>query len=376
MLREDFESIEAQHLSPLASQSARSRGRLHAEPPSPTRTDFQRDRDRVVHSKAFRRLKHKTQVFVAIESDHYRSRLTHTLEVAQISRHIARALRLNEDLSECIALAHDLGHTPFGHAGERELNRLMADSGGFEHNLQSLRVVDVLESKYPNFPGLNLTEEVRVGLLKHETPYDVCGQQSPYVFLEPQVVNSADEIAYNNHDLDDGLQAGLLSEADLDAHVTLWREAKAAVKAQYSQLTDRELRHLVNSHLIGALIQDVVKTTTQNLKTAGIESLADLQKEPRSFVEFGLENREKNQELRAYLFDHFYMHYTVYRINKKGQFVIRGLFNAFNEDPMVLPLEYQGRILAGTAQKQRVIADYIAGMTDGYAQREYHSIYS
>jgi len=368
-------------LSPLAVKAGQSRGRQYHEPPSENRTYFQRDRDRIVHAKAFRRLKQKTQVFVSA-SDHYRSRLTHTLEVAQISRHLARLLRVNEDLCECIALAHDLGHTPFGHSGERELNRLMADYGGFEHNLQSRRIVDILENKYPGFPGLNLSFEVSEGLIKHRSSESLDGASSdqrelalPFVSLEAQVCNLADEIAYNSHDLDDGLSSGLISPSELETNVTLWREARGAVSSQYQALSDHELFHLIHSFLISSFIDDVLVTTAKAISDSGVVSLEGLQLEKRSLVRYSPEMSRKNRELRQFLFKRFYQHHSIYRANIKGQRIIRGLFDAFLEDTKLLPESFQSK-LGRSDPTARVVADYIAGMTDDYALQEYHTIYT
>ncbi len=373
-MRETFEERELTDLSPLAAKSNASKGRCHQEPVSYNRTCFQRDRDRIIHSKAFRRLKHKTQVFVANESDHVRSRLTHTIEVAQISRHIARLLRLNEDLSEAIALAHDLGHTPFGHAGEKTLNQLMENFGGFEHNLQSLRVVDFLEQRYPLFPGLNLSQEVREGLMKHSTPYDNPKESGKGITLEAQVTNLADEISYNNHDLDDGLSAGLLDESALASNITLWKEAKTAVMTQYASLSDKQLKFLINSHLISTQVSDVVSHTKQQLETHNITTFEQLQTHRKTVVKFSPEMFEKAKQLRVYLFNQFYTHHSVYRMNKKGQNIIDSLFNAFVADIKLLPKDYQ-TIISNAYSKERVVCDYIAGMTDTYAAREYESIF-
>ena len=372
--------MELELLSPLAVKAAHSKGRQYHEAPSENRTCFQRDRDRIVHAKAFRRLKQKTQVFVNA-SDHYRARLTHTLEVAQVSRHLARLMRLNEDLAECIALAHDLGHTPFGHSGERELNRLMAEHGGFEHNLQSRRIVDVLEKKYPGFPGLNLSFEVREGLIKHrasvglESDADQKDFALPFVSLEAQVCNLADEIAYNSHDVDDGLSSGLISASELETNVTLWREARGAVSSQYQALSDPELYHLIHSFLISAFIDDVLVTTEKAILEAGVTSLEALQSQKKSLVRYSPEMARKNRELRQFLFKRFYQHHRIYRANIKGQRIIRGLFEAFSEDIKLLPESYQAK-LGKSEPLPRVVADYIAGMTDDYALQEYHTIYT
>jgi dGTPase len=308
-------------------------------------------------------------VFVATESDHFRSRLTHTLEVAQISRHLARILGLNEDLCEAIALAHDLGHTPFGHAGEREMNRLMQDHGGFEHNVQSLRVVDVLETRRPEYRGLNLSKEVRDGLLKY--PAAQGATYSPT--LEAAVVNIADEIAYNNHDLDDGLAAGLLSEAELEVGIPLWAEAKQAILRQTPSLAGKYLWHQINSYLITTQIDDVVRTVKGAISRHGLNSHAGLADFPIKDIGFSSQMKAKNQILRRYLFDALYTHYKVYRMNKKGQHLISGLFQAFHSDPKLLPPDYKAR--AAGDGLERAICDYIAGMSDVYAQKEHREIY-
>lgn len=378
-MRAYFEEREFSDLASYAVKSALSKGRRYDEPPSDTRTCFQRDRDRIIHANAFRRLKHKTQVFIANESDHYRSRLTHTLEVAQISRHLARLLRVNEDLSEAIALAHDLGHTPFGHSGERALHELMQDHGGFEHNLQSRRIVDELESKYPNFPGLNLSYEVREGLLKHKTQADnaqVEGNDG-FMSLEAQICNLADEIAYNNHDLDDGLRAKLIHEEDLIKHVTLWKEADHKVRNDYQNLTKKQRKTLINSHLISVLIESVLSQSLNTIQKENIQTLDDIQAYRKSIITYTPEIAEKNKELRKYLFTHFYSHAEIYRMNKKGQQIIQRLFPAFLEDIRLLPSHFRERIMKkeDATPKERVIADYIAGMTDGYALKEYNEIF-
>jgi len=374
-LRPYFEELEHQILAPYAVKSSTSKGKKFPETPSESRTCFQHDRDRIVHSKSFRRLKHKTQVFIATESDHYRSRLTHSLEVAQISRHIARLLRLNEDLAEAIALAHDLGHTPFGHSGEQELNRLMNPFGGFEHNSQSRRIVEELETKYPLFPGLNLSFEVLEGLMKHSTPWDNPDTKSDhFTSLEAQVVNLADEIAYNNHDLDDGLSSKILEEGKLEANIELWAEAKKVIQSRYSQLQDHELKHLINSYLISTQITDVLTTTEANIKRTGITNLDDLQKIEEPLVTFSFDMKGKNGQLRKYLYNELYSHYSIYRMNKKGQLIIRQLFELFKADAKLLPESYRKKMAASDCP-ERVVADYIAGMTDVYAQREYETLF-
>ena len=375
-MRPYFEELEYQILAPFAIKSKESKGRTYNEPDSQTRTCFQRDRDRIIHSKAFRRLKHKTQVFIASYSDHSRSRLTHTIEVAQISRHLARLLKVNEDLSECIALAHDLGHTPYGHSGEKELNQLMKDHGGFEHNQQSLRIVEHIEEKYPQFIGLNLSFEVREGLRKHETPWDHPQVGHSFVTIEAQIANIADEIAYNNHDIDDGLTTGLLLESDLENHVTLWKEAKKVIQQKYTALKNRQLYHLINSYLISSQVIDVTKTSLSHIKNTTLSSVGALQKITTPLISFSKEMSEKNKELRQFLFTYFYQHYNVYRMNKQGQLIIRKLFKAFTEDPYLLPQKYQKKVTSTKASSlERLTCDYIAGMTDPFAEKEYQSIY-
>ena len=262
-MREYFEQLEQQVLSPLAVKSVQSKGRKFNEPLDLTRTCFQRDRDRIIHSKSFRRLKHKTQVFISTDRDHVRSRLTHSIEVAQISRHMARLLRLNEDLTEAIALAHDLGHPPFGHAGETELNKLMTNHDGFEHNQQSLRIVEVLESKYPRFQGLNLSYEVRCGIQKHQTPFDHPKVQDDLNFtsLEAQVVNIADEITYTAHDVDDSIRAKIISDSELVKNVTIWREYSNQILSEYANLSDNQYTYLMNSKLITNQIMNVIESS-------------------------------------------------------------------------------------------------------------------
>lgn len=373
-MREYFETLEFQTLESFAVKSKDSKGRYHKEDCCSSRTIFQRDRDRIVHSKSFRRLKHKTQVFIALESDHYRSRLTHSLEVAQISRHLARLLRLNEDLAEAIALAHDLGHTPFGHSGEKVLNELMQGHGGFEHNLQSRRVVDELEDKYPLFKGLNLSYEIREGLVKHETSWDkpATGKEH-YITLEAQVCNIADEIAYNNHDLDDGLSSGILSEGELSKNVVFWKEADEVVRARYSNLEGFQVKPLINSLLISRQISDVIDATNKNIKKKDIRTLDDVQDRGDDVVGFGNDMKSKNKQLRTYLFNELYSYPTIYRMNKKGQNIIKKLYEVFYDDISLLPIRYKNKIINGE-QKERVCCDYIAGMTDVYAQKEYNLI--
>ena len=373
-MREYFEALEEQLLAPYAVKSTQSRGQHYPEPLSSTRTIFQRDRDRIIHSKAFRRLKHKTQVFIATESDHYRSRLTHSLEVAQISRHLARMLRLNEDLCEAIALSHDLGHTPFGHCGEKALNALMKDFGGYEHNHQSRRIVELLENKYPNFPGLNLSFELREGLIKHRSISEENEFGPAFISLEAQLVNLADEIAYNAHDIDDGLTSGILTDEGLAENVHLFKIAKEKVESQYTTLTLAQKHHLINSELISQFILDTFSTTTNTLQSLALQTQDDVQAIKTPIVKLSQDLREKNLELRHYLYHNFYQHFSIYRMNIKGQHIIQQLFDAFTQDPKLLPTHYQVRITK-ECPKERVIADYIAGMTDIYATKEFQKLF-
>ena len=364
-----FEELEDKFLALYAVKSKHSQGRRYNEKPSPNRTCFHRDRDRIIHSRSFRRLKHKTQVFVSTVSDHYRTRLTHTLEVAQISRHFARLLRLNEDLAESIALAHDLGHPPFGHCGERSLNRLLEAHGGFEHNLQSLRVVDVLENKYPDFLGLNLSFEVREGLVKRRTRlnHPQLDSVEGFTTLEAQVCNIADEIAYNNHDLDDGLTSGILTESDVEREVTLWREIRSQVERETSNFSFKERFTLINSRLITHQIYNVMSQTLANLSEYEINSPYALQRFNKPLVEFSVEMAEKNKELRQFLARHLYAHPNVIRMNREGQLLVSSLFGFFVKNPDLMPVRYK-ELLGSDLPTERVVADYIAGMTDAYAR--------
>src|SRR5262245_28422330 len=299
--RLELEQRERLVLSPCAQFSFASRGRAHDEEPPEFRTEYQRDRDRVIHSRAFRRLEYKTQVFLNGTGDHLRTRLTHTMEVAAIARNIARALRLNEDLTETIALAHDLGHSPFGHKGEAALNRLMRTHGGFEHNRQSLRVVELLEQKYPRFPGLNLSWEVREGLAKHCTGYDRpsrrfdCKARSPS--LEAQVSNVADEVTYYSHDLDDGLSAGLITEEQLERDVQIWKDAAQTVRRDYGALPDESRRYFITRCIIDCQVKDVVHTTEQRIAAAGVTSADEVRQQPRPLVQYSRERKRQNLQL-------------------------------------------------------------------------------
>ena len=354
-------------------------GRQNLEPNPPGRSEFQRDRDRIIHSSAFRRLEYKTQVFVNHEGDLFRTRLTHSIEVAQIGRSIARRLSLNEDLVEAISLAHDLGHTPFGHAGQDELNECMAEYGGFEHNLQSLRVVDVLEEKYAAFDGLNLCFETREGILKHCTRANAemmgdVGQRfllGRRPSLEAQVANLADEIAYNNHDVDDGLRSGLLTLEQL-AEVELFASHLNEVRQAWPQLAERRLVHETVRRMINTLVTDMISQTQSNIGESAPQSLEDLRCAP-ALAAFSPRMRELNNELKAFLRTELYRHYRVMRMSAKARRVIRELFKAFMEDPRLLPPQSNNQL---AEDLPRTVADYIAGMTDRYAIREHRRIYA
>lgn len=371
--------MREQHLADYAAKSDDSRGRKYTEPFKDDRLAFERDRDRIIHCAAFRRLEYKTQVFVNHEGDYYRTRLTHSLEVAQIARGIARKLSLNEDLVEALALSHDLGHTPFGHTGEHVLNRLMKDHGGFEHNQQSLRIVEVLEQRYPGVDGLNLCWETREGIIKHSTSYDgaggeAAGEYSPeqQPTLEAQIIDLADEIAYNNHDIDDGLKAGYISLAEL-SEVELWQRTFVEIGRRYPGMDQR--RHVLQtiSHLIGELIQDLVATSREHLQQHNIHTLDNVRQHPHKLVSFSPDMKRCNQELKAFLFTRLYRHYKVERMRVKAERFLTLLFESYTKSPTLLPDKHQRRY--ERLGKERVICDYIASMTDRYAQDEYKRLF-
>ncbi|MFN3543491.1 MAG: deoxyguanosinetriphosphate triphosphohydrolase [Thiobacillus sp.] len=366
-------------LAPYAAHSSQSRGRQHPEPPAAPRSEFQRDRDRIIHSTAFRRLEYKTQVFVNHEGDLFRTRLTHSLEVAQIGRTIARLLRLNEDLVETLALAHDLGHTPFGHAGQDALNACMREHGGFEHNLQSLRVVDLLEERYAEFDGLNLTFEAREGILKHcslanaeklgELGRRFIDKRQPS--LEAQVTNLADEIAYNNHDVDDGLRSGLITLEQL-MDVQLFARHLKEVRAKYPALQGRRVITETVRRMINTLILDLVDTTRRNIENSGVGSLDEVRAAP-PLAAFSPALLDEHRELKRFLMRYLYRHYKVARMSAKASRIITDLYTAFTGDARLLPPEHQAR---ESLEGARAVADYIAGMTDRYAMREHRRIFA
>ncbi len=366
-------------LANYAAHSGQSRGRIHVEPAAAPRSEFQRDRDRIIHSTAFRRLEYKTQVFVNHEGDLFRTRLTHSLEVAQIGRTIARLLRLNEDLVEAVALAHDLGHTPFGHAGQDALNACMKEHGGFEHNLQSLRVVDVLEERYAEFDGLNLTFEAREGILKHCAQLNAeklgaVGErflQKQQPSLEAQITNLADEIAYNNHDVDDGLRSGLIDLEQL-AEVQLFARHLAEVRTKYPALNGRRVITETVRRIINTLVLDLVNTTQANIESSGVQSLAEI-RVAAPLAAFSPELLDEHRELKRFLHRHLYRHYKVARMSAKAGRIISDLYTAFAGDARLLPPEYQAR---ESLEGARAVADYIAGMTDRYAMREHQRIFA
>jgi dGTPase len=368
----DWLDREEEVLASYAMRTRQSRGRRHPEEPHPFRTLYQRDRDRIVHSTAFRRLMYKTQVLVNQASDHHRTRLTHTLEVAQISRTIARQLGLNEDLTEAIALAHDLGHPPFGHAGETALNDCMRDRGGFEHNRHGLRIVELLEYRYADFPGLNLSWEVLEALAMHSkqptAPELQDFQRAGQPLLEAQVVDAADSLAYDAHDVDDAISIGLISYADIE-EVAFWRQAVALCRQRHPQLGTEQFQPTIIRKLIDWQVHDLLTQTRQRLRQAGIRSVADVRQAPEILVGPGPEVRGLKAELEAFLHGKVYQHYRVMRMANKGQRLLRTLFAEYCRAPEQLPERYRRR--ASTGPVERTVCDYLAGMTDRYAQDEY-----
>ena len=366
-------------LAPYAALPGNTRGRRHREAPPRGRSEYQRDRDRIVHSTAFRRLEYKTQVFVNHEGDLFRTRLTHSLEVAQIARSVARRLSLDEDLTEAIALAHDLGHTPFGHTGQDALNACMRPYGGFEHNLQSLRVVDVLEQRYATFDGLNLTFEAREGILKHCSPKNArqLGEIGERFLkrrrpsLEAQIANLADEIAYNNHDVDDGVRSGLLTLDQL-AGVKIFARHMKAVLRDYPKIEPRRLRHETVRRMIDTLVTDLVRASAENIRRHAPGSIEDVRRAP-ALIAFSARIRDDSLELKRFLRENLYRHFRVVRMSAKAKRMVSDLFQAFHADIRMLPPEFQARARDDTP---RAIADYIAGMTDRYAMLEHRRIFA
>jgi len=372
--RELLEENERKTLAPYASFAGDSRGRIHPEDESRYRTSFQKDRDRVIHTSAFRRLEYKTQVFVNYEGDYYRTRLTHTLEVVQVGKSISRALGLNEDLTETIALAHDLGHPPFGHAGERTLNRLAKEVGGFDHNKQSLRVVTELEQRYPHFPGLNLTWETLEGIMKHETEYDVPNtdwEPEKQPGLEAQVVNIADELAYNAHDLDDGLRSGHLKPQQI-IEIPIIGELMRKLNINPNTFTNQE-RYILIRELLGNIIEDAIYHTNACLKDLNIGSIEDVRNAEHKIINSSPEMRERLSELKQFLYQNFYFHYRLIRMTKKADHILERIFDAYMESPNMLPPE----VRAATQKRSaiRAVTDYLASMTDRFASDEYERLF-
>ncbi|GIL08868.1 MAG: deoxyguanosinetriphosphate triphosphohydrolase-like protein [Chloroflexota bacterium] len=373
--RQQLERIEETTLAPYALLSLTTQGRRHYDPEPAYRTAFQRDRDRIIHAAAFRRLEYKTQVFVNDEGDYYRTRLTHTLEVAQIGRTLARALAVNEDLVEAICLAHDLGHPPFGHAGESALNALTADCGGFNHNHQSFRIVTQLERRYADWPGLNLTHETLEGIAKHETEYDLSAaggfNQTLRGSVEAQIANVADELAYNAHDLDDGLQAELIEPGQL-AQLEIWRELCDQIGWSGERM-DELTRHLIIRELIGLEVTDVLEATAQRLAELKPQSPAAVQMHAQDLVAHSARVTAMNRALKAFLYENMYRHFRVMRMARRAEQFISSVFKSYIEEPRQLPREYQARL--STSSLHRVVADYIASMTDRSALLEYRRLF-
>ncbi|MFA5147596.1 MAG: deoxyguanosinetriphosphate triphosphohydrolase [Candidatus Omnitrophota bacterium] len=378
LTRKDLEEIESGTFAPYAMKSRDSRGRMHKEEEHPYRTCYQRDRDRVIHSTAFRRLEYKTQVFVNHEGDYYRTRLTHTLEVSQIAVSIAKTLGLNIDLTEAVALAHDIGHPPFGHTGEQELHELMKDHGGFDHNIQGLRVVDMLEERYPAFSGLNLTWEVREGINKHSTPYDKSNSRAQLdpgksPVLEAQIVDLSDEIAYDNHDLDDGMASGLISESDLNS-IPLWKDANDALLKANPGIKDQIRRYQVIRSLINREVTDLIVESEKNIAELGIKSPEDARSFKGRIITFSGRMLEERKPLKKFLYDNLYMSHKVVRMADKSRKFVRELFGRYLSNTELLPATSRQRL--EKEGPHRAVCDYIAGMTDRYALDEYIKLFN
>jgi dGTPase len=378
LTREDLEQREDQTLASYAMRSSQSRGRQYPEEEHKYRTAYQRDRDRIIHTTAFRRLEYKTQVFVYSEGDHYRNRLTHSVEVAQIGRTLARSLGCNEDLTEAICLAHDLGHPPFGHVGETVLNQLMREYGGYDHQKQTYRIITDLERRYPEHPGLNLTYEVLEGVVKHDTDYDVVDARDLHPeergTLECQLSNLADEIAYNTSDMDDGLRSGILAPAVV-AELHIGRKVLASLGEPDADLGDTLTRHRFVRRLVGILVSDTLQATQENLEHAGVTSLDELRSLPHNVANYSIDMQRCNRELKDYLFKNFYRHYRVVRMAMKAERLLRDLFEAYVQQPLQLPLETQLRAQEHPEGLHRVVCDYVAGMTDRYAIQEHKRLF-
>jgi len=377
LTKKEIEKRETIFLAPYALKSMDSKGRLYKEKEHSYRSVYERDKGRIIYSSAFRRLEYKTQVFVNHEGDHYRTRLTHTIEVSNIAKTIARALQLNEELVEAIALAHDLGHTPFGHAGEDILNNLMAEHGGFEHNCHGLRVVDKLEKRSPLYDGLNLSYEIREGIIRHNTCYDKPVRSKGFNFkgqpsLEIQIVDIADEIAYDNHDLDDGLSSGLLCEDQLKK-LKLWKEIDLKIHKKFKHINAKLRRHQIVRNIINEQVTDVIKTSRNAINKYKIKSVSDVKKTNKKFISFSDTMEKKRKPLRAFLMENLYKNYRVIRMSDKAERILTEIFNVYLNKPEQLPPD--AKVNLKKEKKHRVICDYVAGMTDRYALEEYRKFF-
>jgi dGTPase len=374
--RQQLEEIEEKNLAPYGTRSKDTKGRAYLDNEPEHRTSFQRDRDRILHTTAFRRLEYKTQVFINFEGDYFRTRLTHTLEVAQIGRTLARALGANEDLVESICLAHDLGHSAFGHSGEVALARLMKDFGGFDHNKQSLRIVTELENRYPEFTGLNLTWEVREGMVKHESEYDISDARdySPELRgnLETQIANVADELAYTTHDLDDGLRSGMINPQMLEG-IALWEILRETYNWHGPNLDEME-RHRMIRQLVGLMVTDMITATDARLRTSKVKSALDIQKLKHNVIGYSEDMQRRNRELKDFLYKKLYRNYRVVRMSVKAEKLISDMFNAYRNEPTMLPDHIQ--FFIEKRGLERTICDYIAGMTDRYAIEEHQKLFN
>ncbi len=379
----DWNDFESKHLAPFAMRTKDSRGRRHLEPVHPFRTAFQRDRERIVHSSAFRRMTGKTQVLVASVNDHHRTRLTHTLEVTQVARTVARRLRLNEDLTEAIALAHDIGHPPYGHAGEEALNECLAEHGGFNHNLNGLRRIDFLEDRYPEFPGLNLTYELRESFIQHARERDIPEarefEDAGAPLLEAQIVDLVDSIAYDTHDIDDALEVGFVSLEDLDS-IEFWRITVKAVRSRYPKLKGKPLRTAVVRELLASQVNDLITETEQRLIESNLQSVEEVRSATRPLVGLSLRMELLKRGLEQFLRERVYRHHRVLRMTAIGKRILRQLFGELVRVPELLPERHYQKWLTSHNHGQdlaieRVVADYLAGMTDRYAQQEHHRLF-
>ncbi len=375
------EEKERNFLAGYALLSEKSQGRIYPEEECPYRTAFQRDRDRIIHSKAFRRLEYKTQVFAYYEGDHYRTRLTHTLEVGQIARSVAQYLGANEDLTHAVALAHDLGHTPFGHAGELALHELMLDNGGFEHNTQSLRVVDLLEARYPDFPGLNLTYETRSGIIRHSTVYDEAPPRAaaeflkfPQPSLETQIVNLADEVAYTCHDIEDGLSSGFFDENEL-SELELWTDVTHMISQRHPHLDRDTFRYQCTRGLIDTLIRDIINATEENLSGRQYDSPEEIVSADKPTGAFSPRVRRLKSQFNEFLYSRFYTHHKILRMQFKAGRLLKDLFDEYVRRPLQLPPNVQRRIAEENNSLERIVCDYIAGMTDRFALDEHRKLF-